>query len=77
MKKQNKLSIKVRDLEPSKDVTGGRRHEVTVLHAYIWGFQGSARATDTDMAWAPSDFIQACITDKERAARGPIPRCGS
>ena len=25
MKKQNKLSIKVRDLEPSKDVTGGRR----------------------------------------------------
>ena len=26
MKKQNKLSIKVRDLEPLKDVTGGRRH---------------------------------------------------
>jgi hypothetical protein len=25
MKKQNKLSIKVRDLEPLKDVTGGRR----------------------------------------------------
>ena len=24
MKKQNKLSIKVRDLEPLKDVTGGR-----------------------------------------------------
>ena len=26
MKKQNKLSIKVRDLEPLKDVTGGRGH---------------------------------------------------
>ena len=26
MKKQNKLSIKVRDLEPLKDVTAGRRH---------------------------------------------------
>ena len=26
MKKQNKLSIKVRDLEPLKDATGGRRH---------------------------------------------------
>ena len=25
MKKQNKLSIKVRDLEPLKDVTAGRR----------------------------------------------------
>ena len=25
MKKQNKLSIKVRDLEPLKDVIGGRR----------------------------------------------------
>jgi hypothetical protein len=25
MKKQNKLSIKVRDLEPLRDVTGGRR----------------------------------------------------
>ena len=25
MKKQNKLSIKVRDLEPLKDVVGGRR----------------------------------------------------
>ena len=25
MKKQNKLNIKVRDLEPLKDVTGGRR----------------------------------------------------
>ena len=25
MKKQNKLSIKVRDLEPLKDVMGGRR----------------------------------------------------
>jgi len=29
MKKQNKLSIKVRDLEPLKDVTAGnRRHRV-------------------------------------------------
>ena len=26
MKKQNKLNIKVRDLEPLKDVIGGRRH---------------------------------------------------
>ncbi len=26
MKKQNRLRIKVRDLEPLKDVTGGRRH---------------------------------------------------
>ena len=26
MKRQNKLSIKVRDLEPLKHVTGGRRH---------------------------------------------------
>ena len=26
MKKQNKLSIKVRDLEPLKDVIAGRRH---------------------------------------------------
>ena len=26
MKKQNKLSIKVRDLEPLKDVTAGKRH---------------------------------------------------
>ena len=26
MKKHNKLSIKVRDLEPLKDVTAGRRH---------------------------------------------------
>jgi hypothetical protein len=26
MKKQNKLSIRVRDLEPLKNVTGGRRH---------------------------------------------------
>jgi len=26
MKKLNKLSIKVRDLEPLKDVTAGRRH---------------------------------------------------
>ena len=25
MKKQNKLNIKIRDLEPLKDVTGGRR----------------------------------------------------
>ena len=29
MKKQNKLSIKVRDLEPLKDViAGGRRHPI-------------------------------------------------
>ena len=27
MKKQNKLNIKVRDLEPLKDVTGGRRRQ--------------------------------------------------
>jgi hypothetical protein len=26
MKKQNKLSIKVRDLEPLKDVTAGKHH---------------------------------------------------
>ena len=26
MKNQNKLNIKVRDLEPLKDVIGGRRH---------------------------------------------------
>ena len=26
MKKQNKLNIKVRDLEPLKDVIGGRKH---------------------------------------------------
>ena len=26
MKKQKKLNIKVRDLEPLKNVTGGRRH---------------------------------------------------
>jgi hypothetical protein len=26
MKRQNKLNIKVRDLEPLKDVIGGRRH---------------------------------------------------
>ena len=32
MKKQNKLSIKVRDLEPLKDVTGGRRRR-SGLHA--------------------------------------------
>jgi hypothetical protein len=25
MKKQNKLNIKIRDLDPLKDVTGGRR----------------------------------------------------
>ena len=33
MKKQNKLSIKVRDLEPLKDVIGGRRHRHHVLEA--------------------------------------------
>jgi hypothetical protein len=35
MKKQNKLSIKVRDLEPLKDVVGGRRrrHGRHGLHA--------------------------------------------
>jgi hypothetical protein len=32
MKKQNKLSIKVRDLEPLKDVVGGRRR-CHALHA--------------------------------------------
>ena len=32
MKKQNKLSIKVRDLEPLKDVVGGRRRR-HALHA--------------------------------------------
>ena len=32
MKKQNKLSIKVRDLEPLKDVVGGRRHRRHALH---------------------------------------------
>jgi hypothetical protein len=33
MKKQNKLSIKVRDLEPLKDVVGGRRHRRHALQA--------------------------------------------
>ena len=33
MKKQNKLSIKVRNLEPLKDVVGGRRHQRHALHA--------------------------------------------
>ena len=27
MKKQKKLNIKVRDLDPLKNVTGGRRHQ--------------------------------------------------
>ena len=34
MKKQNKLSIKVQDLEPLKDVVGGRRRRQRhALHA--------------------------------------------
>ena len=33
MKKQNKLSVRVRDLEPLKDVVGGRRHRRHALHA--------------------------------------------
>jgi hypothetical protein len=33
MEKQNKLSIKVRDLEPLKDVTGGRHRRAHRLHA--------------------------------------------
>ena len=38
MKKQKKLSIKVRDLEPLKNVTGGRhRHRAHGLHAGGFG----------------------------------------
>ena len=34
MKKQNKLSIKIRDLEPLKDVTSGRRHARSRAEAF-------------------------------------------
>ena len=37
MKKQNKLSIKVRDLEPLKDVIGGRRRRRAHGHAGAFG----------------------------------------
>jgi hypothetical protein len=50
MKKQNKLGIKVRDLELLKDVTGGRRHSHR-LHAGALKVQ---HCDDTE-AWAPSD----------------------
>ena len=33
MKKQNKPSLRVRDLEPLKDVVGGRRHRRHALQA--------------------------------------------
>ena len=33
MKRQNKLNIKVRDLEPLNDVIGGRRHRRHILEA--------------------------------------------
>jgi hypothetical protein len=34
MKKQNKLNIKVRDLEPLKDVTAARRHARSHAQAF-------------------------------------------
>ncbi len=41
MKKQNKVSIKVRDLEPLKDVTGGRRHGHRLHAAALKDHDGS------------------------------------
>ena len=45
MKKQNKLSIKVRDLEPLKDVTGGRhrhhRHHRLQVRQHPWVYNPS------------------------------------
>ena len=50
MKKQNKLSIKVRDLEPLKDVVGGRRR---VTHCGL-GKRGLSipSSANTEAAWA-------------------------
>jgi hypothetical protein len=75
MKKQNKLSIKVRDLEPLKDVMGGRRRR--------HGLQAiEARATNRLVGeygggLGPDRIQQGPITDRERTARGSISRCGS
>jgi hypothetical protein len=51
MKKQNKLSIKVRDLEPLKNVTGGRhrhhRHHRlqsrTYQYQWVWNPSGAGK----------------------------------
>jgi hypothetical protein len=64
MKKQNSLRIKVRDLDPLKDVTGGRRHGHR-LHAGAFKVQHG----DEFRGFGPLRTQQAYITDKERAAR--------
>ena len=75
MKKQNKLSIKVRDLEPLKDVIGGRRRRRT--HGTLGAKGSQSSSANTEVAWVSSATEGFNNGGQERTARGPIPCCGS
>ena len=69
MKKQNKLSIKVRDLEPLKDVVGGRRHRRHGLHAKGSEGEGFQSPLRRIQGWlGPLRTQIDSITDRERTA---------
>ena len=58
MKKQNKLSIKVRDLEPLKDVVGGRRHRRAHARAGAFSDRPDLRG-EFKGGWNPFGFREA------------------
>ena len=73
MKKQTKLNIKVRDLEPLKDVTAGRRRHRS--HDRALRLSELSRRIQRWLRTLRTQ--QDSITNMERTARGRIPRCGS
>ena len=75
MKKQNKLNIKVRDLEPLKDVIAGRRRRHRIAGSGSEAF--NPLVGEYGGGLGPDRIQQGPITNMERTARGRIPRCGS